>query len=59
MTTYTYTIASITVDADGYTTATLIPGNGVVTDHPYWSDKDGGHYVDGLSDKVVGDSITL
>jgi len=59
MKTYTYTVAYITVDADGYAIATLLPSNGIVTDNPYWSDKDGSHYVAGLSDKVVGDSITL
>ena len=55
----TYTITVIDIDDDGYTTATLLPGGGVITDHPYWENRDGSHYVAGLSGMKVGDSVTI
>lgn len=55
----TYTITFMTIDDEGYTVATLLPGGGFVSDHPYWAGDEESHYVAGLSDKTIGDSISL
>jgi hypothetical protein len=55
----TFIIETTAIDEDGYTIATVIPGGGAITDHPYWAGDPESHYVANLSNLEVGDTIVM
>jgi len=50
-------ITSIALD-EGFSIAVVTPGGGVLTDHPYWANIPGSHYLHGLSAMKVGDYVS-